>query len=686
MVKCKSKNVYFQMDIASSTSQDLERMDKIQKILENAGFTVYRVVNNKGYGPNGAAIYNYILNHNIHDSIVFFLCNGVDPSNIREGVQQDSNDGSGYWYSRRALKPYGNVLVMGWFYGACDCVHEGGSCYSSVRASETSGRLYNPKQYMDDNGILYFCERTDYSGEKAAEAFIEVVNNNMEETVPDTDTVNPENSDTEDYSSSTDGSSYDTTKTLAEQTTTEIITNAYYQKIYALKTDENGVFKIPTDVPYAGKYKVNANFAGNKNYEGYTLSSEIENYAGETFEPVILETTVVNKYTDGTTDSNVTGDKGDAEHTLTRTTTNTYTDGAITETKQTITNNDDVTLVNPTITPTDTSQTNTQDSLPTGEMKDPFVTVVALNGNLPNVSHMKHNNKTFEMIDLTKTYTLTKAMYTDVFTRDSKSLQLNNYLESKYTAFECTDDNKYHVLSRERWNVIEESIYYYRTSEDRKKSGIYDPGYPDEIIVDFPNKRTKMGNDGWTSWKGETATYHFCADAQDTNYTCGPTSCSVCTQVLHKYYHEREMQNKIGATSSNGSGPESHKRVLNSLGFTATMYSTNLDVAIEWLKSNKPTVFHYYWHYVAFVAISTDGQKILIANSSTSSHAPLTGWKTLSQVKSKNFYGSTVKVGLDWNISNEEAEQINNFYNSMFNNFFFVFFCFKYKLFIAFVS
>ena len=674
MVKCKSKNVYFQMDrtncdrFVSTCPKDLQIMDTIQKKLEAAGFTVHRVVNDKGNGSNAAAIYSYLLRHNIKNSIVFTLCNGVDPSNIREGAQQDYNDYSGYWYSRQSLKPLGNVLVMGWFFGSCDCVHEGGNCYKSVKGSETSGRMNNPKQYMDNNGILYFCERSDYNGVKSAEAFIKVVNENMGETVPDSSTVNPNNTDgtsTADSTSTTDGTSTTgTTKTLTEQTITEIMTNPYYQKIFPIKTDKNGAFQIPLNLPYAGKYAINAHFAGSKDYEGDTVSAELENYAGETFQSEILETTTTSKYSDGTTETIVQGNKGSAKHTLTRTTTNTYKDGVISDTKQTITNNDDVTQVTPQITPTDTSQTNTTDALPTGDMRDPFVTVVPLNDGVPNVSHMQHNGKYFEMVDLTKTYNLTKEMYTEVFTRDSKSLQLNNYLESKYTAFRCTNDNKYHVIERERWNVIEESIYYYRALGDTKKYTLDDPGYPNEIIIDFPNKRTKMGSNGWTNWKAEKSTYHFCADAQDLGYTCGPTSCSVCTQVLHKYHTEREMQ-KIIKADGNGSGPESHRSALRSLGFTAVMYGTNLGVAVEWLKSNRPTVFHYYGHYVAFTDISADGNKILIANSSTSNHAPLTGWHTLTTIRGYTFWNSTVKVGLNWNISNEEATQLNNFYKSM---------------------
>ena len=594
MVKCKSKNVYFAMDTTSGYNNDMQIMNNIKNKLEQAGYTVKRMKR----GPNElASNYSYCLNNNIHNSIVFNLMNGVDPSNIVEAYQSDKNRGDGFWYSQQALKPLGNVAVLGWFYGSCDAVNEDGECnVKGIRPSETyHSRFYNPAQKMKENGVLALCEKNDYNGDKVAEAFIKLVNENMGE-------VTPENNDGKQITPEITPSTIDTTKTLSEQVVTEVYTNAYYQKVVTAKTDDKGAFITPLDLQIPGRYVVNINYNGNKYYNGSNTTITIENYKGNVFKHKLLQTTTINKYTDGTSETTTNGDIGNEKHLLTIKKTRTYQNGVLKEEKSEKTTSDGIDIVTPT---TITDTTNPSTVIPEGDKKDPFTTYIPVtSAGLPDVANMKHGNNYFSMVDRSKVYTLTKEQYKEVMDRDSKSIQINNYVESKYTAFLSVETpNTYQVIERERWNVIEESIYYYLVKGDGYNYTLDSPNWPEKIIVDFPNRKTTL--DGSTiNWKAEKCDYWFVADDQDLGYTCGPTACSVCTQVLHKYYSERYMQSLIGAVSGNGSGPTQHQTALQKLGFNAKIYS-DIDTAINWLKQNKPCVYHTPNHYICLADVYT---------------------------------------------------------------------------------
>lgn len=170
----KSRRIYFAMD--HTNNRDRTICNNIVNRLKNAGFNVVRYT----IGPN--AMYQnmvYLYNHNIRNAIMFHLFNGVDPSNIRE-VARYGNDNRG-----RIVRSRGNDVVLAWFYDSGDCVHSSGSCYRSVRGSETGGRMSYPKNYMDQNNIYYICTSSDsrrhtstadYTGTKTATEFMNLFN------------------------------------------------------------------------------------------------------------------------------------------------------------------------------------------------------------------------------------------------------------------------------------------------------------------------------------------------------------------------------------------------------------------------------------------------------------------------------------------------------------------------------
>ena len=656
--KIQSKNIYLQMDHASTVTKDLQILDRVQTILEKNGFTVHRVMGNKGLLEDVGTISQYILRNNITNSLIIHIVNGLYVPTIYEMVQTDTNDGKGYWYAQRAYKPKGNVGMQSYFFGAPDMFNPGGKYYEKLSPSKAGGTLVRPTQFMADNGVLWTYEPNDYTGEATANAIVDLVNKNMGITPADSSSTNT--------STEVPNTDSNQNKTLSEQVISETYTAPYYQQIFTLKTDELGCYNTPLNLPYAGKYKVDVYFAGTKDYQPYTTSSEIINYAGTIFQAELLEKIVTNKYTDGTNETQTTGNKTGKQHTTTTTKTSKYKDGAVSETTEKTTNSDKVKIVDPDVTNTVVNPSkvtpNTNNSNTT--YRDPYASVIPTKDGVPDVNAMKHDGKTFELVDLTKMYTLTKQDYLEVFDRDSKSLQLNNYLESKYTAFHDKNRDKYYVVERERWNAVEESIYYYRAKEDGKKtySWIANYEFPEEIVIDFPNKRTRIKDkDLWINWKAEKCTYHFCADTQDMRRSCGPTSASVVTQVLHHQQTEAEMEAVIHSYSSGGSAPAAIQSALKRKGFTATLFSTKTK-ALEWLHENKPLVFHVPDHYTSWVDVLDDNSKVLTANSAGSYNSPATGWSSPS---SSSMFGQGVLVALNWSITEEEKQRINNFYKCM---------------------
>lgn len=635
----KSRKVHFAMDTTTGNlSKDLAIMDNIQSKLNNAGITVERHDSTgvtKGRGPS--AMYNnmkYLYDNNIHDEIMLHLCNGVDPANIRE-VATNGNDNRG-----RTVRSRGNDVIMAWFYGACDCVHPGGSCYDSVRDSEThTGRLYNPMQYMEQNNIKAICESDDYTGDKIAEDVIALFD--------DTTTTTSSTIETNENG-----------KTLREQTVEKIYTKAYYKELFTVKTDENGSFQVPVKLPYVGDYVVNYNFAGDRDHSPSTRTTHIDNQTGEIFQRQLLMTRTTKNY--GTNeDAEVTevGSIAGYEHTVTEKTITKYDTSGTTTT--TTSQDSDTQIIVPSKPPTENVETisNTR--------KDPFQEVVGITSDgKPQVDKLQTGESTYEFVDLTKTYTLTREQYTTVFKRDSQTMQLKNYKMSAYVAFQCEEyPNKYIVLERERWNMIEESYYAFMVQGAGLKNSYAVVPYPQKLTVNFKEKTTTFDGNNTRNWKAEKGNIYYVADNQNYGRTCGPTSSSVCTQVLHNYYSERNLEEIIHAQANDGSSPSGIASALKNSGFYATTY-TGTDTAISWLKEGKPVVFHVHDHYIALCDIYSDGSVLVLNSTTSSSYGPSTGWVTQQTLRNK-YYGAGVKIGLNWSISNDEKLRLQNFFENM---------------------
>ena len=255
----------------------------------------------------------------------------------------------------------------------------------------------------------------------------------------------------------------------------------------------------------------------------------------------------------------------------------------------------------------------------------------------------------YVMGDESATYTLTRGQYREVIKRDSQCLFLNNKL-SKYVFFRTKNyPNTNHIIKREKWNVIEREI-----NKKIVRANKYDY---------WPSKVT-------ASLKGKEYKYPEVRDIQNTPYTCGPTSASVCSQVLRNYVCEKYLA-KLSGTDKEGTKIPKLEKALNKNNFTCIyFYKDSFRIGLNELKKGGcALVFHAQNHYVSILDISKDGKKVLVSNSYGSYDGISTGWVSVSYMNKKfgHFHDSLV-VRLNYNLTKSRTNSVNCFYNSMGRN------------------
>ena len=283
-----------------------------------------------------------------------------------------------------------------------------------------------------------------------------------------------------------------------------------------------------------------------------------------------------------------------------------------------------------------------------GDVKDPLNESVPLKNGVPDVDLMPGS---YVMGDDDAKYTLTKSQYKEVLKRDSYCLFLNGKL-TKYTFFKTKSHPKLnHIIKREKWNVIERAI---NTKLVKKNKNGYWPG---KITV---------------SLKGKSYTYPFVRDPQNTAYTCGPTSCSMCTQVLKNYLTESYIAKKAGSKPVEGTSCSDMIWVLQKNNYIVSyFYKSTFNKALNELKNGGTAlVFHAQNHYVSILDISSDGKKVLVSNSYGSYDNIPTKWVKVSFMKKKfsTQWDDSMIVKLNYNLSNSTKDSINSYYNSFGTN------------------
>ncbi|WP_405296106.1 cysteine peptidase family C39 domain-containing protein [Methanobrevibacter sp.] len=287
-----------------------------------------------------------------------------------------------------------------------------------------------------------------------------------------------------------------------------------------------------------------------------------------------------------------------------------------------------------------------------GNVLNPLKSKIPLRNGVPDVDYMP---KSYVMADEDMTYTLTKSQYKKVIKRDSYTLYLKNKM-SKYVVFKSKSEPKYnHIIKREKWNVIEREINKKIVLKNKHNY------WPDSVTVNL---------------KGKSYNYPEVRDVQNTGYTCGPTSSSMCTQVLRNYYNEAYLAKMSGTSSSDGSSTKGLKKGLEKFNFKCTVYyKSSFNKALKQLKKGGcALVFHTWGHYVAILDISADGKKVLVGNPSgdydTGSHSIPTNWLTVKYMKKRfnNYDTSGLIVKLSYSLGKSAKNKLNNLYSSMGTN------------------
>ena len=161
---------------------------------------------------------------------------------------------------------------------------------------------------------------------------------------------------------------------------------------------------------------------------------------------------------------------------------------------------------------------------------------------------------------------------------------------------------------------------------------------------------------------------------QDTGYTCGPTSSSMCSQVLRNYVNEWHLGVKSGTNYYDGSSTSGLKRGLEKFNMKCTVYykSSFYSKAIKELKKGGcALIFHTWGHYVAVLDISSDGKKVLVGNPSGDydhgSHNIPTNWMTVDYLYNQfnDYDTSGLIVKLKYSLSKTTKTQVKNFYSNM---------------------
>ncbi|RAP50729.1 MAG: hypothetical protein BZ136_00765 [Methanosphaera sp. rholeuAM74] len=279
--------------------------------------------------------------------------------------------------------------------------------------------------------------------------------------------------------------------------------------------------------------------------------------------------------------------------------------------------------------------------------KDPSKDKIALINNTPNLAYMKN----YVWADEDATYTLTDKQFDEVLRQDSYCLYLNHYL-SRYVAFKTQNEsNIYHVLRRQKWNVIEKYVNNYYVSKNTKTT-------PKNITVNL---------------KGKSYTYSEVRDMQDEEFTCGPTASSVCTQALRRYVNEYTLAKDFKTYKYRGTYASKIPSAMNKYNITAKYYykSSFNDALNQLSQGGCSLVFYGVNHYVSIIDISKDKSKVLVSNSYIRKNGGdggdiPHGWVSVSLMKkrfsSDSFAGLVFK--LKYNLTSTTKNSVNNLYNN----------------------
>lgn len=664
-------------------SDTCTEIDYVVNKLKEAGFNAERSsVKQSGYCGKGVGPSVHIntiekYRYNTSNMIIFSIMNGSDAGIFLELKQS---------YScidfRKSSK--NNTVCLGFYANAGDFYNENGQYYKwLIRAHDDNYSprsfkgLKHPKQYLFNLGIPIAWGMNNVKSKTSRSQTLDQVikqfiflfsNENWKIQVGlkkgDYDDPNKTDDDDDDDDDNNNDNNTDTS-TITTRITEKTYSKAYYQQIVTATTENTGAFTKQVDLPYAGEYTINLFYAGNGKSHGPSEKTvTIKHYHGKTFTESLLQTKTTTTDKDGKTTTKTTGTIPKNTHTYTIITTETLKDGKVTN-KTTIRRDNDTNI-------TDTGTDNTTDitdpdtdkntNTDVSNTKDPFTTAVTVKTNgIPDVKAMstKIDDRTilFEHLDKEKTYTLNKRRYKAVMNMDSQILQIQKSV-SAYTAFLCEEvPNTYIVIPRENWNAVQEALNYHMVS-------LRGGDWPEKIKIDFTNKKIICDNTS-VSMKAQKVYHIGVRDRQNTGHSCGPTSMSACTQMLHHYYSEQYWMKHIsGGYSSSGTAPSAHRTGFNNHDFYAVSWGGNMDTLQEAIEDGGAAVGHHPGHYVCIADYNPNTDHFLVLNSAGSSYGPR-GWVSRSKVNSYCTSNGSIVYSRWKNLTEERKKALKYFYTSM---------------------
>lgn len=270
---------------------------------------------------------------------------------------------------------------------------------------------------------------------------------------------------------------------------------------------------------------------------------------------------------------------------------------------------------------------------PSGTYNPDTTTIVPLVDGKPDVT--KFTNMSFA--DTTKTYTLTKDQFVAAFKRDMCSIYFNNALP-KYVYFQQSTNSNYYVVSREHWNTLcHQMNHKLLMRQGTRNLGTsnyknYIEAYPDTFTVNFNDTQYN---------------YPLVRDRQNwsnsNNGSCGPTSLSMCTQMLYTYYSEPDLRQEMGCWKTDTS-PSQISNWINKSdnaikcgSWIQGKSTSSWDKVKTALSNHYPVIMHIYGHYVCLFDVSADGTKVALANPSSTGYPSglaLTKWNNISTLNS----------------------------------------------------
>ena len=279
-----------------------------------------------------------------------------------------------------------------------------------------------------------------------------------------------------------------------------------------------------------------------------------------------------------------------------------------------------------------------------GNVKDPLVEKIKYKNGKPDIDLMPKN---YVMGDANAKYTLKKSQYREVLKRDSYCLFLNNKL-TKYTFFKTKNHPKLnHIIKRQKWNVIERAVITKLVNKNKKNY--------------WPGKITVL-------LKGKSYTYPEVRDVQNKGYTCGPTSASVCSQVLKNYVPEKYLSKLAGSKRGIGTSCPAMIKALSKNHFVCKyFYKSTFKSALKKVKNGGAAlIFHANNHYVSIIDVSSNGKKVLVSNSYGTYDGIPTKWVKVSFMKKKfsKQWDESLIVKLKYKLSSSTKNKINCYYHS----------------------